>query len=198
MLVGLVLLAGGVLLVRGAVVGEHPWSPVVEAFGGDPLPAPGSTSMGEAVAGAGAVFGDQLAPAPASSGANAVGDIVAAAARADIGLGYDFGHIGPPAEDCSALSMRAYAAAGISLIHNAAAQLLQCRVIRKKNADVGDLIFMPLGETKISHVAMYLGAGQTIEAAPSHGVGIVPVGYQPGPHIYARPTAAFQRPGRRG
>jgi len=94
--------------------------------------------------------------------------------------------------------MRAYAAAGISLPHNAAAQLLLCRVIGRAQAAPGDLIFMPLGETHISHVAVYLGRGQTIESAPSHGgVGVVPEGYQPGPHIFARPLAAFAAGGVR-
>ena len=42
MLVGLVLLFGGVLLVNGAMHDQHPWNPILRAFGAAPLPAPGS------------------------------------------------------------------------------------------------------------------------------------------------------------
>jgi hypothetical protein len=72
---GLVLIFGGALLVIGAVRNEHPWSPIVKAFGGTPPPAPGSAS---AAATAAAISGQPLAPpgtAPVGSGSSlGVGD----------------------------------------------------------------------------------------------------------------------------
>jgi cell wall-associated NlpC family hydrolase len=192
-LIGLVLMFGGVLLVRGAVKGDHPLNPVLEAMGAPPLDPPGSggaTSMGGVAFGTGQAFGTALKDA----GANTVGATVVQAAQADLGLGYLFGHIGPPAEDCSGLVVRAYGAAGIPLIHNAAAMFTQCRRIRKADAVPGDLVFEPLGETSINHVVIWLGGNTVIESAPSHGgVGITPLTYQRGPYLFARPIAAFPK-----
>lgn len=58
---GLVLIGGGALFLWGAFTGEHPWNPVVQAFGGAPLPAPGGgDGMASVVADAGASLGTTI------------------------------------------------------------------------------------------------------------------------------------------
>jgi hypothetical protein len=64
---GIVLIGGGALLLWGAFTGEHPWNPVVTAFGGSPLPNPG---------GAGGGAGAPLAPVARDAG-QAFGDALA-------------------------------------------------------------------------------------------------------------------------
>lgn len=190
---GLVLIGGGVMLLWGAFTGDHPWSPVVEAFGGAPLAPPG---------GAGRVASTVVTPGPSSAPVAQPGSIpntaaggwpnVVAAAQTYLGAGYRLGRADHTLCDCSGLTMRAWGeGAGVRLVHNAALQYGQCYAIPRSALVPGALIFMPLGETHLSHVAMYIGGGQTIESAPSHGgVGIVPMGYQPGPYFYGIPRAA--------
>lgn len=207
MLLGFLLLGGGVLLVNGGIKGVHPWQPVADVLApGTSLPEPGSG----AVAAAATITHTPGPPATAPiaqpgttpRGASAIGAQVAAAAQRYLGSGYSpDGHsIGSciPGRfmDCSCLSMTAWASVGVTLPHNAAAQYAICRKLGvgmtpPPAAGPGALIFMPLGETHISHVAIYLGGNQTIESAPSHGgVGFAPLGYQRGPYFWGVPHHA--------
>lgn len=58
---GLLLAFGGLLLLIGAINNEHPWTPVVNAFGGTPPPAPGSAALASATD---TSVGGNTAPAP--------------------------------------------------------------------------------------------------------------------------------------
>jgi peptidoglycan DL-endopeptidase CwlO len=71
---------------------------------------------------------------------------------------------GPNSFDCSGLTMAAWAAAGKSLPHNAAAQYSATARISRSALEAGDLVFY----RNNAHVAIYIGNGKII-AAPHTG-----------------------------
>ncbi|MBB2948054.1 cell wall-associated NlpC family hydrolase [Actinoplanes lutulentus] len=81
-----------------------------------------------------------------------------------IGKPYGYGDDGPSSYDCSGLTSAAWAAAGKSLPHNAAAQYSATARISKADLKPGDLIFYRSN----GHVALYVGDGKIIDA-PSAG-----------------------------
>jgi cell wall-associated NlpC family hydrolase len=81
-----------------------------------------------------------------------------------VGKPYGFGDAGPNSYDCSGLTMAAWAAAGKSLPHNAAAQYSATARISKADLQPGDLVFY----RSLGHVALYVGGGKIIDA-PSAG-----------------------------
>ncbi|HWS31541.1 MAG TPA: NlpC/P60 family protein [Actinoplanes sp.] len=81
-----------------------------------------------------------------------------------IGKPYGFGDAGPNSYDCSGLTSAAWAKAGKSLPHNAAAQYSATARISKSDLKPGDLIFY----RNNAHVAIYVGGGMIIDA-PSAG-----------------------------
>lgn len=99
-------------------------------------------------------------PVASASGAQAA----LAYARAQLGKPYVYGAAGPNSFDCSGLTMRAWAAGGVSLPHNAAAQYGTVRHIPFGSLQPGDLVF----ESGLGHVGIYIGGGQMI-AAPHSG-----------------------------
>jgi cell wall-associated NlpC family hydrolase len=68
---------------------------------------------------------------------------------------------GPDTYDCSGLTMAAWAAAGKSLPHNAAAQYSATARISRSQLQPGDLIFYRSN----GHVALYVGSGKIIDAS---------------------------------
>src|SRR5712691_4987470 len=158
---------------------DHPLNPLIEAFGGTPLGVPGAASEAAIGAGlaAGGIFTGAVSDVAGAALAAGVRAKVVDAARSYLGTPYVFGGSSMSGIDCSGLTQRAWQAGGLSLVHSAAGQLTQCQTIRGADAEPGDLIFMPMGETTIHHVAMYLGGGMTIESAPSHhGVALARLG----------------------
>jgi peptidoglycan DL-endopeptidase CwlO len=96
-------------------------------------------------------------------------------AYAQLGKPYAWAGAGPASFDCSGLTAYAWAAAGVVLPHNAAAQAdLVAPVEPVASAWApGDLLFY---DTPIDHVAIYVGDGEMIEAAHSGvPVHLVPV-----------------------
>jgi cell wall-associated NlpC family hydrolase len=86
-------------------------------------------------------------------------------ALAQVGKPYVYGAAGPDAFDCSGLMMFSWAAAGVSLPHNAAEQYDATQHISESQLQPGDLVFYygyPPG-----HVAMYIGNGQVVSANTS-------------------------------
>jgi cell wall-associated NlpC family hydrolase len=83
-----------------------------------------------------------------------------------VGKPYGFGDAGPNSYDCSGLTLAAWAAAGKSLPHNAAAQKGAVRQMFSDRSKLqpGDLVFYRNG----GHVAIYVGDGKIIDA-PSAG-----------------------------
>ena len=98
------------------------------------------------------------APLPAGEGGVAA---VIRYARAQLGKPYVWGADGPDSFDCSGLTMMAWAQAGVSLPHSAAAQSTIGRRVSRSELQPGDLIFR---YSPISHVALYVGNGMQIAA----------------------------------
>jgi cell wall-associated NlpC family hydrolase len=96
--------------------------------------------------------------ASSSRGAAAV-----AYAMSKLGDNYVYAAAGPSEFDCSGLTMEAWAAAGVSLDHNAAAQYDETVHVSVSDLVPGDLLFYDYGEG-ITHVAIYVGNGMAIHA----------------------------------
>ncbi|WP_433301673.1 NlpC/P60 family protein [Actinoplanes sp. CA-030573] len=74
---------------------------------------------------------------------------------------YGYGDSGPNTFDCSGLTMAAWAKAGKSLPHNAAAQYSATARITKSQLKPGDLVFY----RSLGHVGLYVGGGMIIDAS---------------------------------
>lgn len=86
-------------------------------------------------------------------------------AYAQLGKPYYYGGAGPSSFDCSGLTMEAWAAAGVALPHNAAAQQSEIPAVSLGELEPGDLVFF--GDPAY-HVGIYIGGGNMI-AAPHTG-----------------------------
>ncbi|MFC3494488.1 C40 family peptidase [Glycomyces rhizosphaerae] len=80
-----------------------------------------------------------------------------------IGEPYVWGSDGPDSWDCSGLMLGAYAQAGISLPHNAAAQWNEVAHISEDELQPGDFVFY----NGLAHVGMYIGNGLIVHAPNS-------------------------------
>jgi cell wall-associated NlpC family hydrolase len=103
----------------------------------------------------------QAAPAAASS----VGARALAEARSQLGVPYVWGGTSPSGFDCSGLMQWAFDQVGKDLPRTSAAQSRVGQSISQDELRPGDLIFF---HSPVSHVAMYAGNGQMIEA-PTQG-----------------------------
>ena len=90
-------------------------------------------------------------------------EIVLARARAQLGKPYVYGSAGPNSFDCSGFTQFVWAAAGVSLPHNAAAQYASTRRVPLKDMRPGDLVF----SSGLGHVGIYIGGGRMIHAPHS-------------------------------
>ena len=61
--------------------------------------------------------------------------------------------------DCSGLTMLAWQAAGVALVHSAALQHRQSTPVPLSQVQPGDLLFYDLGGGGIDHVVIYVGSG---------------------------------------
>ncbi len=105
------------------------------------------------------------APLPKTAGKGAAAAI--SAAKAELGKPYVYGASGPDSFDCSGLTAWAWAAAGVSLPHNAAAQQGMGTPVDRASLAPGDLVFFG---SPAYHVAIYLGDGLIIHAPTSGDV----------------------------
>ncbi len=78
-----------------------------------------------------------------------------------IGDMYLYGASGPDRWDCSGLTSGAWANAGVSLPHNAAAQYNATTRVSRSQLKAGDLVFYRGN----AHVGIYVGGGQIIDAS---------------------------------
>jgi peptidoglycan DL-endopeptidase CwlO len=78
-----------------------------------------------------------------------------------LGSRYRFGAAGLVYWDCSGLTMQAFAAAGVSLPHSAAAQASYGKYVPLNKLQPGDLVFFG---RPISHVGIYYGNGKMLDA----------------------------------
>jgi cell wall-associated NlpC family hydrolase len=97
-------------------------------------------------------------PVVASSQAAQVAVDTALAQR---GKPYVWAAAGPGSFDCSGLMQYAYKAAGVSLPHSSLAQSTMGKPVAKSALQPGDLVFF---YTPVSHVGMYIGNGQFVQA----------------------------------
>jgi cell wall-associated NlpC family hydrolase len=81
-----------------------------------------------------------------------------------IGKPYEWAADGPGSYDCSGLTKAAWAAAGVTLYHNAATQYEETARITRSQLAPGDLVFY----SDLGHVAIYIGSGKVIHA-PTFG-----------------------------
>jgi peptidoglycan DL-endopeptidase CwlO len=106
-------------------------------------------------------------------------------AMAQVGDDYVYGAAGENAFDCSGLTMRAWAQAGVSLPHSSSAQFSSGSRIAASDLQPGDLVFY---YSPISHVGMYIGNGMIVHAAnPSTDVAVS--------GLYSMPYVGAVRPG---
>ncbi len=108
----------------------------------------------------GSTTGVTVPPPPAPSGSGAGHPDAAQIALRYLGVPYVWGGASPGGFDCSGLVMYVYAQLGISLPHYTVAQWSATEPVSLSAAQPGDLIFFD-GE---SHVGIYLGNGQMVDA----------------------------------
>ena len=99
-------------------------------------------------------------PAPISHEAQVRAKVVAIA-TSELGKPYVYGAAGPGAFDCSGRTQDVYGQAGVSLPHTAAGQLESTPNVTAAQLQPGDLVYFYAG---ITHVGIYIGAGQMIDA----------------------------------
>jgi len=99
-----------------------------------------------------------------------------------IGEPYYWGADGPDQWDCSGYTMKAYAAAGISLPLSSRLQAGYGTPVSVSNLEAGDLVFF---NSPISHVGIYLGDGLMVHAP--HSGTVVKVA-----SMYQTPSAAVR------
>ncbi len=121
-----------------------------------------------------------------------------AAAESRIGLPYVWGGAGPRTFDCSGLVQWSMAQAGIVMPRVAADQARTGPLIKLSDLRPGDLLFYhtdPTAPHYISHVAIYLGNGEMLQAPePGKNVEVVPAdfgaGFAGAVQVYPRVAAA--------
>ncbi len=124
-------------------------------------------------------------PASGEDSYAAKAEKVLAFARAQIGKPYVWGAAGPDSYDCSGLTQKAWAAAGIELPRTTWDQVKVGTTVSVDNAKPGDLVFF---YDDISHVGIYIGNGEMIHAPkPGANVRTESIYYMP-IHSVVRPA----------
>ena len=133
-------------------------------------------------------------PAPQPGGSDpSAGQVTTAIrfAKAQLGEPYVWGAAGPNTWDCSGLVQKAWAAAGISMVHQARPQYWGSKKLSLSELEPGDMVFFATNASDsnpIYHVAMYIGGGKMIQAPrPGRGVEIVSLYYMGTPQFAGRP-----------
>ncbi|WP_246006965.1 C40 family peptidase [Actinomadura pelletieri] len=81
-------------------------------------------------------------------------------AFAQKGKPYGYGTEGPNTYDCSGLTMKAWAAAGVNITRTTHSQYAATKRVDKSDLQPGDLVFF----SSLGHVGLYIGGGQMIHA----------------------------------
>ena len=107
-----------------------------------------------------------------SRGSNVIGRRVVANSMQYLGVPYVFGGTTPSGFDCSGYVRYVFANAGIYLPRTADAQYECGYAVSTSELVPGDLVFFSTYEAGPSHVGIYLGDGNFINASSSRGVSI--------------------------
>lgn len=110
-------------------------------------------------------------PKPAPKPQPSFGERVVSIAQSKIGSPYVYGAAGPNAFDCSGFTSWVYAQAGKSIPRTSQSQAYSGQQVSLSNIQPGDIVVYYSGA---SHVAIYAGNGQIIDALNSG----TPVGYR--------------------
>lgn len=87
------------------------------------------------------------------------------------GTPYKYGGTSRQGVDCSGFVMQTFVnSLGIKLPRTSAEQAKHCKKVKKKDLAPGDLLFFKTNGHGVSHVGLYIGAGQFIHASSSKGV----------------------------
>ncbi|EAG0806941.1 invasion associated endopeptidase [Listeria monocytogenes] len=98
-----------------------------------------------------------------NNNSNSSASAIIAEAQKHLGKAYSWGGNGPTTFDCSGYTKYVFAKAGISLPRTSGAQYASTTRISESQAKPGDLVFFDYG-SGISHVSIYVGNGQMINA----------------------------------
>jgi cell wall-associated NlpC family hydrolase len=130
---------------------------VAEQFGAGSaaaVAANNAANQASASAGATVVIGTGAVESATGPGALAL-----QGAERYLGVPYEWGGAGSSGLDCSGLTMLAWRAAGVSLLHSAAIQYDESVHVPLSQVRPGDLLFYDLDGDGIDHVVMYVGSG---------------------------------------
>jgi cell wall-associated NlpC family hydrolase len=134
-----------------------------------------------AVAVATAVLGSTLLAGPAGAhtfhGATKERAHIKHRAKRQIGAPYRSGGTSPKGFDCSGFTRWVFKKHGSRLPHNSFDQFKLAdrrkgvmRIKRRRNLQVGDLVFHKTGSERVGHAGIYIGKGKFISATTSNGV----------------------------
>lgn len=125
------------------------------------------------------------APAPSPGAGSNQSAISAALGKVGAPYFYEYGGTGPLGFDCSGLVQNSFAAAGKYLPRTAAQQFAQAPVrVPLAQAQPGDLLVWG-SPSDFSHVAIYLGNGQVVQALnPQAGIQVTPLSWMAGMQLY--------------
>ncbi|WP_050183555.1 C40 family peptidase [Domibacillus robiginosus] len=115
--------------------------------------------------------------ASAKAEAASIGESVVAFGKTFMGVKYVFGGTTPSGFDCSGFVQYIYKnEAGISLPRTTGEQFNVGTAVAKSDLQVGDLVFYANTYKKgISHVGVYAGNGQVLNATSSKGIALIPL-----------------------
>lgn len=140
---------------------------------------------------AGALPADRPAAPPAAGPAAPAADRAVRYALDQVGKPYAWGAAGPDAYDCSGLTSRAWAQAGVPVPRTSQEQWDRLRKVPLRGLRPGDLVvYFP----EATHVAMYVGDGKVVQAPrPGGRVTVSPIAAHP---ILGAVRPAPGRPGQ--
>ncbi|WP_461163856.1 C40 family peptidase [Arthrobacter sp. R4-81] len=172
----------------GSPTGQAPPPPAAPPAlnpGPAPVPAPGNPPPAPPAPAPAPPPAPAPAPAPSPGAGGNQAAISAALGKVGAPYFYEYGSAGPLGFDCSGFVQNAFAAAGKYLPRTAAQQFAQAPGrVPLAQAQPGDLLVWG-SPSDFSHVAIYLGNGQVVQALnPQAGIEVTPLSWMAGMQLY--------------